>query len=190
MAITLALAPALRAATPARVVFVTSGGALTEALETEALGAAPPAGAAGAALYAKDKRRQIALCEALARREAAAGAGSAGGETPPPPPPPLSYFCMHPGWADTEGVRTSIPGFYSAMRDRLRSAAQGGDTAVWLAVVEAARLEPAALYLDRRAQAKHVPLAWTRYPDARADGLLAELERMAVPALPPAARGA
>ena len=27
----------------------------------------------------------------------------------------IHFSCMHPGWADTEAVRTSIPDFYEAV---------------------------------------------------------------------------
>jgi hypothetical protein len=41
---------------------------------------------------------------------------------------------MHPGWCDTEGVRTSIPGFHKAFKQKLRDVDQGVDTVVWLAL--------------------------------------------------------
>ena len=46
----------------------------------------------------------------------------------------VGVFSMHPGWADTEGVRTSIPGFHKAFQDKLRSPEEGVDTIVWLAL--------------------------------------------------------
>ena len=39
---------------------------------------------------------------------------------------------MHPGWADTAGVQSSLPRFYRATRPLLRSPDQGADTIVWL----------------------------------------------------------
>jgi hypothetical protein len=41
---------------------------------------------------------------------------------------------MHPGWTETEGVKKSIPGFYNAMKSRMRTLEQGADTIVWLAL--------------------------------------------------------
>ena len=46
---------------------------------------------------------------------------------------------MHPGWADTPGVRTSLPTFHRLTRPLLRTPEQGADTIVWLA----AAAEPA-----------------------------------------------
>ena len=41
---------------------------------------------------------------------------------------------MHPGWAVTEGVKKSIPGFYNFYKDSFRQVEQGADTIVWLAL--------------------------------------------------------
>lgn len=41
---------------------------------------------------------------------------------------------MHPGWADTEGVRTSLPSFHKTFAAKLRTPKQGVDTVVWLAL--------------------------------------------------------
>jgi hypothetical protein len=46
----------------------------------------------------------------------------------------VGVYSMHPGWADTEGVRTSIPGFHKAFKDKLRTPEEGVDTIVWLAL--------------------------------------------------------
>ncbi len=39
---------------------------------------------------------------------------------------------MHPGWADTEGVRQWMPVFRAITRPIIRDAADGADTIVWL----------------------------------------------------------
>ena len=39
---------------------------------------------------------------------------------------------MHPSWADTPGVQSSLPRFYELTRPLLRTPAQGADTIVWL----------------------------------------------------------
>jgi hypothetical protein len=39
---------------------------------------------------------------------------------------------MHPGWADTPGVATSLPGFRRLTAPLLRSPEQGADTIIWL----------------------------------------------------------
>jgi dehydrogenase/reductase SDR family protein 12 len=86
---------------------------------------------------------------------------------------------MHPGWADTEGVRTSIPGFHAAFKAKLRDAGQGVDTIVWLALEEARQLQPGAFYLDRQPQAKHLTLGGTKYSKAQAAELYAKVLAMA-----------
>lgn len=72
-------------------------------------------------------------------------------------------YSMHPGWSDTEGVRTSIPGFHKAFQAKLRDPAQGADTIVWLALEDGSKLQPGAFYLDRQPQTKHLTLGGTKY---------------------------
>lgn len=165
-ALTRALEPALRRGAPSRVIFVSSGGALTEGLEIDDLEGAKIAGKKdfGSIQYARDKRRQLVMAEALAV-EWGASAG------------PL-VLTMHPGWTETEGVKTSIPGFYSQFKDKLRSLAQGADTVTWLAVADADALEPAGFYLDRAARSKHLPLAGTKYAPEKAAQLLQRLDAL------------
>lgn len=38
------------------------------------------------------------------------------------------------GWADTEGVKTSIPGFHKAFESKLRDTYMGADTMLYLAL--------------------------------------------------------
>ncbi len=40
---------------------------------------------------------------------------------------------MHPGWVDTPGIETALPGFHSLVNSILRTPEQGADTLVWLA---------------------------------------------------------
>ena len=67
---------------------------------------------------------------------------------------------MHPGWVDTAGVRTALPGFRAALKRILRDAEQGADTILWLADQ---RPEPVAegIWLDRELQPEH-EFAFTR----------------------------
>ena len=60
--------------------------------------------------------------------------------------PDIHFSVMHPGWADTPAVRTSMPGFYNAMKNKLRTAEEGADTIVWLAMSEAALSQPSGLF--------------------------------------------
>lgn len=137
---------------PSVVVVVSSAGMLTADLEVEGVAAAamvadsPPASPAGAssparastlvagarqdgaAAYAVTKRQQLALVEAWA---AAA-------------PPGVAFHACHPGWADTSGVRTSMPGFHRVFQHLLRTPAQGADTPLWLTIVGTATASAAA----------------------------------------------
>lgn len=46
----------------------------------------------------------------------------------------IGVYSMHPGWADTEGVRTSIPGFHKSFEKKLRDTAMGVDTILYLSL--------------------------------------------------------
>ena len=70
------------------------------------------------AFYAHTKRCEVILTELWAERLRGTG---------------VSVHSMHPGWADTPGVQTSLPRFRKLMRPLLRDAGQGADTVVWLA---------------------------------------------------------
>ena len=50
----------------------------------------------------------------------------------------IAVHTMHPGWADTPGVVTSLPGFHKVMGPLLRDAETGADTIVWLAATQPA----------------------------------------------------
>jgi NAD(P)-dependent dehydrogenase (short-subunit alcohol dehydrogenase family) len=56
---------------------------------------------------------------------------------------------MHPGWADTPGVKNSLPGFHRLTRPVLRTPEQGADTIVWLAAATEAATVSGKLWLDR-----------------------------------------
>lgn len=147
-ALTQRLLPALVAGAPSRVVFVSSGGMYTQPLDLTDMQHARLQPWDGSAAYAKEKRCQVALSEHLAEAWADRG---------------VAVYSMHPGWSDTEGVRTSIPGFHKAFQAKLRDPAQGADTIVWLALEDSTTLQPGAFYLDRQPQAKHLTLGGTKY---------------------------
>ncbi|GAB0492586.1 hypothetical protein MMPV_003854 [Pyropia vietnamensis] len=73
----------------------------------------------GSAVYAVTKRQQLALVEAWAATA----------------PPGVAFHSCHPGWADTGGVRTSMPGFHRVFERQLRTPTQGADTPLWLTIV-------------------------------------------------------
>lgn len=42
------------------------------------------------------------------------------------------HMLSHAGWTETEGVKTSLPSFYSSFKNKLRTLEQGADTTVYL----------------------------------------------------------
>jgi hypothetical protein len=63
---------------------------------------------------------------------------------------------MHPGWADTDGVKRSLPRFRKILRPILRDAASGADTALWLAGTRPTQPEHELVWFDRAIRPAHV----------------------------------
>jgi NAD(P)-dependent dehydrogenase (short-subunit alcohol dehydrogenase family) len=139
-ALTQALLPRLQASTDARIVFVSSGGMYTQRLsldDCEWLRRPYD----GVTAYAQTKRMQVVLAQLLAAELPGAR---------------LTVSSMHPGWADTPAVRSSLPRFWKAMQGRLRTPAEGADTVVWLAASPAARGRSGLFWFDRRPRSTHL----------------------------------
>lgn len=109
----------------------------------------------GTMAYAQNKRQQVVMTTQYAKKY-----------------PDIHFSCMHPGWADTPGilkfsrlwhgqnclirmhastisaVRQSMPDFYEKMKDRLRTADQGADTLVWLAISAAPLKHASGLFFQ------------------------------------------
>jgi dehydrogenase/reductase SDR family protein 12 len=142
------LLPLLEAApTAGRVVLVASGGMYSERLDVAGLGM--PEGYDGVKAYARAKRAQVALAREWARR--------LGGR-------PVAVNAMHPGWADTPGIRDALPRFSRVIGPLLRTAPEGIDTSVWLGAAPEAAAIRGRFLLDRRPRATH-KVPWTRRPD-------------------------
>ncbi len=72
---------------------------------------------------------------------------------------------MHPGWADTPGIRASLPALQPRCSGRCCARrAEGVDTGVWLAAAPEATAMAGRFLLDRRPRAVH-KVPWTRRPD-------------------------
>jgi NAD(P)-dependent dehydrogenase (short-subunit alcohol dehydrogenase family) len=139
----------LGASDDARVVFVSSGGMYSTRLSCGDV-QWEKRRFDGVAAYAQTKRMQVVLAELLAER----WRGSR-----------LSAHAMHPGWADTPAVRTSIPRFYALMRTLLRTPEQGADTVVWLAAAPRERIGSGRFFFDRAPRSTHF-LPFTREDEA------------------------
>jgi NAD(P)-dependent dehydrogenase (short-subunit alcohol dehydrogenase family) len=95
----------------------------------------------GAEQYARAKRAQVTLNEMWAERV---------------PATTTVFHAMHPGWADTPGVRDSLPTFRRVVGPLLRSPEQGADTLVWLAADDSESLASTGrFWLDRRIRPIH-----------------------------------
>lgn len=160
--LTTALLPLLKKATDPRVVTVSSGGMLTQKLDVENLQFEKGA-FDGTMAYAQNKRQQVILTERLAAQHKE-----------------VHFSSMHPGWADTPAVQTSMPSFHSKMQSRLRSEAMGADTVVWLSVSAAAPKQKSGLFFqDRTPVSTHLPLAASRSSPQDEEKLVSVLEELA-----------
>jgi len=137
-----------RASAPARVVTMSSGGRYATGLAVEHLEMGDDYN--GTEQYARAKRAQVTLNEMWAERFAGGG---------------VVFHALHPGWALTPGVETSLPTFRRIVGPLLRTPEQGADTLVWLAADDG---EPLAtngrFWLDRRVRPIH-KLPTTRHTD-------------------------
>jgi NAD(P)-dependent dehydrogenase (short-subunit alcohol dehydrogenase family) len=134
------LLPMLRD-THGRVITVSSGGMYPVGLPYLAGDrslAMPDAAYDGTKQYAIAKRAQVTLNEMWAARE-----------------PQVHFHAMHPGWADTPGVASSIPGFRKVMLPVLRSSAEGADTVAWLAADDLAGTTSGRFWCDRHVRPIH-----------------------------------
>ena len=128
------------AAAPGRVLTMSSGGMYAADLTVDRL-QMDPDDYRGAEQYARAKRAQVTLNEMWAGRV---------------DPREAVFHAVHPGWADTPGVASSLPAFRRIVGPLLRTPEQGADTVEWLAVDDGAPLRRSGLFwLDRRPRSLH-----------------------------------
>ena len=155
------LSSLLEGSAPSRVINVSSGGMYTQRLDVEDL-QSERGDFDGVSAYARSKRAQVILSEIWAERLQHSG---------------VVVHAMHPGWADTPGVRSSLPRFYRAMKPLLRSPAEGSDTILWLAAAAEPARSSGEFWQDRARRPTHrVP--GTRETPAERERLWAECERL------------
>jgi dehydrogenase/reductase SDR family member 12 len=159
--LTRALRTRLERSADARVVWVSSGG-----MYTRRLNLADPQWKRrdydGVTAYAETKRAQVVLAELWARELE----GSA-----------VRVNAMHPGWADTPSVRSSLPAFHRITRAILRTPAEGADTVAWLAASERAAQWSGRFFFDREPRRTHF-LSWTLEPERDRGRLWSLCERL------------
>lgn len=87
----------------------------------------------------------------------------------------LRFYAMHPGWADTVGVRRSMPRFRKILKSVLRTEAQGADTVNWLAAARPDQAQEDVIWFDRKERTAHIYPHTPNSPDT-AEDLVAFLE--------------
>lgn len=120
------------------IINVVSAGMYGAALDLEKL-IQPEQNFSGARAYANAKRGTAAFSEYLNHQWQPSG---------------VRIHSMHPGWAHTPGVETSLPTFYKWTRRFLRTPFAGADTMVWLAMTNPST--GGQLWFDRRIQPMHI----------------------------------
>lgn len=151
------LLPLLARSAPARIINVSSGGMYTQRITVDDL-QSERGEFDGPRAYARTKRAQLILTEIWAQRLEGRG---------------VVVHAMHPGWADTPGVKSSLPRFYRLTRPLLRTPEQGADTIVWLGAADEPARSTGLFWHDRRPRPTH-PLPWTRETQQEREQLWAQ----------------
>ena len=143
LALTTVLTGPLTRSAPSRVINISSGGMYAQPLpagdwESERSEYSPKK------FYARTKREEVALTGLMAERLCERG---------------VAVHAMHPGWADTEGVRRWMPTFRRLTRPIIRTPEQGADTIVWLGAAPEALAQTGLFWHDRRPRPTHYRLA-------------------------------
>jgi dehydrogenase/reductase SDR family protein 12 len=157
--LTRAIKPLLISADDPRVINVVSGGMYSQRLDVDMLEATPD-GYSGSVAYARAKRALMVVTQEWAQQWA--------GEN-------IVVNAMHPGWAKTPGVESSLPTFARLTRPLLRTPEQGADTIIWLAMATEAGKISGKLFLDREPRTTHL-LPSTRETRQQREALINALE--------------
>jgi len=156
------LLPRLKKSAPSRIINVLSGGMYLSGPDVHDLQNAQ-GDYDGSRAYARAKRGLMILTELWAAELQASD---------------IVVNAMHPGWADTPGVQTSLPGFHKLTRSVLRTPEEGADTIVWLAAAPEAGRVSGKFWLDREPHLAAIIPGTAGDQDQRR-ALVDELERLA-----------
>jgi dehydrogenase/reductase SDR family protein 12 len=138
-ALTAWLTELLARSAPSRVINVSSGGMYGQSLPAgDFQSEATPY--SSKKIYARTKREQVVITELWAERLASRG---------------IVVNAMHPGWADTTGVREWLPTFRTLTAPIIRSPEEGADTIVWLGGAPEALNSTGRFWHDRRPRPTH-----------------------------------
>ncbi|XP_075877393.1 dehydrogenase/reductase SDR family member 12-like isoform X2 [Nelusetta ayraudi] len=160
--LTQTMIPLLQRSRNPRVITVSSGGMLVQKLRTDDL-QSEKGRFDGLMAYALNKRQQVVMTKHWADAN-----------------PAIHFSVMHPGWADTPAVSTSMPQFHQMMGERLRTVEQGADTVVWLALSKAAgTTRSGQFFQDRQPVSTHLPLAWTHSSEEDMESFINQLDALA-----------
>jgi len=138
-ALTLWLTETLAHSAPARVINVSSGGMYGQGLPADDF-QSETTRYSSKKLYARTKREEVVITELWAEKLA---------------PREVVVHAMHPGWADTKGVRDWLPTFRALIGPIIRSPEEGADTIVWLGGAPEALQSTGRFWHDRRARPTH-----------------------------------
>ena len=141
----------------ARIVWMSSGGMYLKSLDMDSLFKCG-SDYDKVAVYANVKRAQVTLLEKFQQEFSR-----------------QNIYGMHPGWVDTPGIQSAIPGFAKRLQHRLRSAEAGADTALWL-LSETTAPKVGEFFFDRKQAKKHF-LWFTKNSDRLADELYEKMNR-------------
>lgn len=133
------LLPILEKSKSPRIVNVSSGGMYSQKIDLEDLQSEKDY--RGAIAYARAKRGLVLLSNHWAESLQNKG---------------IQCYSMHPGWADTDAVRESLPIFYEITKMILRTPSQGADTVVWLSASTDLDSETGGFWFDREKQPQHI----------------------------------
>ena len=141
------LVPCLKAS-KGRVINVSSGGMYSVRANPSDIYNSKIAKYDGTLFYAFAKRIQVILTEMWAEKLKSSG---------------VMVNSMHPGWATTEGVLQSMPGFHEQNKEAFRTVDQGADTIVFLASnTDRVVGQTGLFWFDRQPVRTHMPMGGTQ----------------------------